>query len=198
MLARSGPRALHGRRAFVVGAASSLLTRALRAESVYVPVRLQAELLAKVTAYDRNFAGRAGDLVKVIIVVTSRDSDSRLTATDMRNALAALPTVGGIVHEEEVVTYTGAPALAEICRARHASVVYLTPGLSNDIPSIRDALGSLDLLTVAALPDDVPQGAVLGFDLVSGRPKLVVNLGQARRQHVDFRAELLKLMRVIE
>jgi hypothetical protein len=48
------------------------------------------------------------------------------------------------------------------------------------------------------MADYVPAGIVLGFDLVSGRPKLVVNLSQARRQHVDFRAEVLKLMKVYE
>ena len=45
---------------------------------------------------------------------------------------------------------------------------------------------------------DVPKGIVLSFDLVSGKPKIVVHLGQAKRQDVQFKAELLKLARVIE
>jgi hypothetical protein len=53
-------------------------------------------------------------------------------------------------------------------------------------------------LTVAAIPDYVELGVVLGFDVLSGRPKLLVHLGQARRQHVDLRADLLKLARVFE
>jgi hypothetical protein len=36
------------------------------------------------------------------------------------------------------------------------------------------------------------------FDLVSGRPKILVNLTQARAQHVAFSAELLKLARIYE
>jgi hypothetical protein len=39
---------------------------------------------------------------------------------------------------------------------------------------------------------------VLGFDLVSGRPKLLVNLTQAKKQKVDLAAEILKLMKVYE
>jgi hypothetical protein len=44
----------------------------------------------------------------------------------------------------------------------------------------------------------VPAGIVLGFDVVSGRPKLLVNLTQAKRQNVSLRAEALKLMKVYE
>ena len=37
-----------------------------RAELVAVPIELQAELLAKVAAYDRNMALRAGDRLQVL------------------------------------------------------------------------------------------------------------------------------------
>jgi hypothetical protein len=198
MVASSGQRILAGRRAFVAGAACTLVARALFAEGPNVPIRLQAEFLAKIAGYDRHFAERAGDRARVLIAVVPRDSDSRLAATDMRNALAALPSVGGIPHEEEIIQFADAASLAEICRSRRAAVLYLTPGLLHDMPAIRDALAALDLLTVASLADYVPAGAVLGFDLVSGRPKLLVNLTQARKQHVDFRAEVLKLTRVFE
>src|SRR5438874_366246 len=53
------------------------------------------------------------------------------------------------------------------------------------------------LLTASAVASQVTLGIVLGFDLVSGKPKLLVHLGQARRQHVDLSAEVLKLMRVV-
>jgi hypothetical protein len=37
---------------------------------------------------------------------------------------------------------------------------------------------------------------VLGFDLVSGHPKLLVKLEQARKQQVSFPASVLSLMKV--
>jgi len=151
-----------------------------------------------VASYDRNFEARSGEQARVLIVVDPGNSDSRLTATDMRSALGSVPSVGGRTHDEEIASYGDAPSLAETCRTRNAAIVYLTPGFSGEIPAIRDALGELKLLTVACMADYVPAGIVLGFDLVSGRPKLVVNLSQARRQHVDFRAEVLKLMKVYE
>ena len=175
-----------------------MLGHPLRAENPNVPIRLQAELLAKVTGYDRNFEARSGEQARVLILVAPGDSDSRRAAADMRSALGSVPSVGGLSHDEEVASYVDAPTLGETCRARNIAIVYLTPGFSGEIPAIRDAVGSQKLLTVGSLADYVPAGIVLGFDLVSGRPKLVVNLSQARRQHVDVRAEVLKLMRVYE
>jgi hypothetical protein len=198
MSPRAAERATYDRRAVLFGAASALVHRQIRAEAPNVPIRLQADLLAKVASYDRNFEARSGQLARVLIVAAARDSDAKHTATDMKNALGSLPTVGGLAHEEEILTYVDAPSLAEACRARRAAIVYLTPGFSGQIAAIRDAVGALKLLTVGSLADYVPAGIVLGFDLVSGRPKLVVNLSQARRQHVDFRAEVLKLMKVYE
>ena len=39
---------------------------------------------------------------------------------------------------------------------------------------------------------------VFGFDLVSGRPKLLLNLTQAKLQNVAMKAAVLKLMQVFE
>jgi hypothetical protein len=60
----------------------------------------------------------------------------------------------------------------------------------------REALSGVDVLSVSPVPEYVEQGIVLGFDVVSGKPRLLVNLGQARLQHVALRAEVLKLMKV--
>jgi hypothetical protein len=39
---------------------------------------------------------------------------------------------------------------------------------------------------------------VLGFDLVGGKPKLVVHLRRAREQAVELSSQVLKLAKVIE
>ena len=69
----SARRALIGGRlllASVLLAAVALLTpRPTLAESASVPADLQAELIAKLSAYDRSFAARAGPVALVLIVV---------------------------------------------------------------------------------------------------------------------------------
>jgi YfiR/HmsC-like len=169
-----------------------------RGEEVGVPERLQAELVAKMATYDRGFLARAGDRAHVVIIDKPDDADSARAATHLESAFRALPDVGGLPHDEAVVAWSGASALPGLVSARHAAIVYFTPGFASDVGEIRAALDGVDVLSVSAVAEYVPRGIVLGFDLVSGKPKLLVNLGQARKQHVAFMAEVLKLARVYE
>jgi len=45
--------------------------------------------------------------------------------------------------------------------------------------------------------DGVAAGVLLGFELDSGKPRMWLNLQQARRQGADLRAEVIKLMKVV-
>jgi hypothetical protein len=167
------------------------------AEDIPVPIGLQATLLAKVVAYDRNLPERAGDRVRTVLVGKPSDPTSMPFVRQMRQALGSIENFGKLPHDEEIVEFTSAAALREKCRSERISIVYLGPGLRAEIESIRDALEPLSILTVSANPEDVSRGIVLGFDLVYGKPKLVVHLAQARKQRVDLVAEVLKMMRVI-
>ncbi len=168
------------------------------AEEVAVPVPLQAELIVKVAEYDRNFGVRAGERAQVLLVAKPGNADSLRVATQMEASLSRSPLLVGVPHDESVVSYPGAAELAKICRARHAVIVYFGPGFVSDIEDIRRELSNVDILSVSGVADYVEAGIVLGFDVISGRPKLLVHLTQAKKQNVAFRAEALKLMKVFE
>jgi hypothetical protein len=189
------------RRQLLLFAASVLLASregAGRAEGVAVPVELQAELLAKVAVYDRNMPGRAGDRLQVLLLTNGSDPESARFATRMQVALQAVAQIGGFPHDDRIAAFAGPLDLAQQCRARRIGIVFVGPGLGEQVGDIRDALDGLDVLSVAAVPEYVPQGVVLGFDVISGKPKLLVHLTRARRQHVELTADVLKLMRVFE
>jgi hypothetical protein len=143
-------------------------------------------------------SSRAGGRVHVLILANEMDPESVGVARRMEAALREMSDIGGLAHDERVVPFSSARDLARRCRSQRISIVYLGSGFANEVPAIREALEGVDVLTVAAIPDYVELGVVLGFDVLSGRPKLLVHLGQARRQHVDLRADLLKLARVFE
>jgi hypothetical protein len=168
------------------------------ADEVTVPIGLQAQLLAKVAEYDRHFAERAQGLAQVLLVLKQGHSESTHVVTEMQTNLARIDSIVGVAHRETVWAYSGANELAEFCKNRHTSIVYFGPGLEGDIPDIVRAFSDLDVLTISSVAGYVDKGIVIGFDLVSSRPKVVVNLKQARNQQVDFRADLLKMARVIE
>jgi len=196
---RCGQVRLHprfARRAWVLAAIALTFTSLAGAASVQVPFRVQADLIAKVASFDRNFSARAGARALVIIVQMPNDAESAAAALELKNALSNVATVGDRPHEEQIVSYSSAAALAELARTRKPAIIYFGPGFAKELTGIRNSLSNLSLLSVGMSPDYVEGGMVLGFDLVSGRPKLLINLSQARKQQVDFPASVLRLMKI--
>jgi uncharacterized protein DUF4154 len=173
-----------------------LSARSSFADDVTLPVAKQMELLGKVVSYDGSFRERAGARARVVILEKAGDGDSVRTAIQIQAALSHVEAVGGLAHDDIVETYGGAAALADECRSKHVAIVIVGPGFRDDVESIRTTLDGVDVLTVSAVADYVPKGIVLGFDLVEGRPKMLVQLTQAKRQHVTFGSEVLRLMQV--
>jgi hypothetical protein len=130
--------------------------------------------------------------------VKNGNDDSARVGSRMQSALSALDNVGGLPHDETVLAWSDGPSLAATVRARRIAIVYVTPGFGDDLDAIRGALDGVDVLSVTGVADYVPRGIVLGFDLVSGRPKLLLNITQARKQNVAFKAEVIRMMRVFE
>jgi hypothetical protein len=197
-MSSSRPRPLIARLVVLLTAFALALTSPCAAQSMPVPSSAQAELLAKLVGFDRNYAARAGSKAVIILAVMPGDSESASAALEMKAALSRLPSVGNLPHEELIVNYSSAGALADVVRSKRAAIVYLGPGFDKQIPAIREAFSSLAVLSVAGVPSYVPAGIVLGFDLVSGRPKLLIQLPQARKQNVAFPASVLSLMKVYQ
>ena len=161
-----------------------------------VPAEIQAELLAKLEGYDRGFAERAGDSARVFLVTRPGSTKSEISAQEMRAALARIERIGGLPHQETIVPYPGAQSLAQRCRMEKIAVVYLTPGFDDELEALRVALADDKVLSLAAVSSYVPKGIVLGFELESGKPKILINLDQARRQGINFSPDVLRLMTV--
>lgn len=194
---RPGP--LLARRGALGAFAGVLLgARRGRTDDLVVPPDLQAELLIKVAPYDRNFTARAGELARVLVMTRPNDAASLGAGVQFERALSRRGAIGPVKSRIEVRSFGGAAALKAACASDRVSIVYFSTGFGAEADAIADGLSGLDLLSVAATPELVQRRLVLGFELTSGRPKLLVNLAQARRQNVAFRAEVLKLMKVYE
>ncbi len=182
----------------LVALATLLAPGDARAEEPSVPIGVEAQLLAKVAAYDRHLSDRAGDRINVVILAMPGSADAARAAAQMQAALAGVGPIGGLPHDDAVVSFTNPKALADLCKQRRVSILFFTPGFADQIEAIRAALDGVDVLSASAVAGYVPRGIVLGFDLVSGKPKLLANLTQARKQKVQLSAEVLKLMKVYE
>jgi hypothetical protein len=179
---------------FVLGLA--LVASSANAD-VSVPAKLQAQLVAKVASFDRNFLARAGNNALILVVQKPSDSSSAQLAQQVSAALRDLGDVGGAAKTVEVIPFAGAAALAATCTSRKVALVYLSAGLESDAGAIAAALAGVDVLTIGASGSHAEKGAIIGFDLEGGKPKIVINVATAKAQHVAIKAELLKLARVI-
>lgn len=169
-----------------------------RADEIAVPVSLQADLLEKVVVYDRNLPARAGEQVTTLVLVKAGNDASRRAAGQLKVALEAKSQLAGLPHKVMSLDFLEPSAVANACRERRVSILFLTPGFSDaEISALAQALDGLDLLSVSAVPQHVAKGIVLGFDLVSGKPKLLVSLSRAQRQKVALSANVLRLMTVL-
>jgi hypothetical protein len=169
------------------------------ADDVVVPISLQMDLMLKVASYDKNLAERAGGALRITVLLDPGNPDSVRSGAQALKALSAADDVAGLPVELSSTPYVDAPALARLVRERHVSILYVTLGFSElDVDAMAHALDGVSVLSVGALGKYASRGVVLGFDLVGGKPKLIVNLGLAKRQRVELSSAVLKLMRVVE
>jgi hypothetical protein len=168
------------------------------ADSVAVPFGLQVSLFTKVADYDRTLPGRTLGVVRVVVLTRAGSSESAAATGQVLDALAGVPRISGLPHEDLSVQFSDAASLAELCRTRSISIVYLTPGLADVIGALSTALKGIPVLTVSASAEGARNGAVLAFDLIASRPKLIVNLSAGREQGVRLSSDVLKMAMVIE
>lgn len=173
----------------------ALVTTAAQAERVAVPLDVQAKLLAKVARYDKNLKRRADGTVRIVVLERDDDASKRASAQLLRE-LGAIDEIGELPVEVRVLGYSGPEALAQAVREKKLSIVYVTPGFAQEVPKIAEALSGVDVLSVAAVDNYVDDRIVLGFELIGGKPKLLLHLPQAKSQHVEFSSSVLKLMKV--
>jgi hypothetical protein len=179
--------------------AQGLLTRSGHAdEEVAVPVPLQMELLLKVASYDKNLGARAPDRVRVLLLAKPNSASGNHVA-QLAGRLLSGKALGGRAVEASAQPFGDAAGLAQRIKAQRVAIVYLAPGFdAGELAAIAKALSGLSVLSVGALSRFVQSGTVLGFDLVSGKPKLVIHQKRARDQGVEFSSQVLKLAKVIE
>jgi hypothetical protein len=175
------------------------LTWPVVADDVVLPIPLQMQLMLKVASYDKNMKQRAGDSLRVAVLFKPSDADSRRSGTQALKELSTADDVLDLPVKLLTASYSDGHELGQMIQTEGVAILYVTPGFSeSEIDAMAQALDGISVLSAGALAKYTSRGVVLGFDLVGGKPKLLVNLGLARRQHVELSSSVLKLMRVVE
>lgn len=162
-----------------------------------VPIRLQIDLLNRVIPFDRAFPSKVNGELSILIVQDPNDTDSAQVSQRVLSELKERDTLGGYRQRPTLWRFSAIGALVDECKRLKAGVLYVSPGLGASIEQLATALKGLNLLSVGALPNQVERGLALGFAARSGKPRILVNLKQARLQGVDFRADFLRMAEVV-
>jgi len=184
-----------GWKAWLLGWMALTTTFSAAAEEPTVPLQLQVDLTVKLLAYTRD---PPADVLHIGILTKTRSAESLRFATELKIAFDRVDAIAGRPHDQAILEWAGPATLADETARRGLYLLYVTPGLDSEVPVMARALEETPLITVAASDSYVPSGAILGFELVSGHPRMVFNLTQARKQNVTFRAAVMKLMRIVQ
>lgn len=169
-----------------------------RAEAPTAPIAVQAQIIARILPFERGFASRARGAVPMLVLEQSGNADSGSAAKQMVKALLDIGTISGKPIQVQTVIYTNAANLRSECTKRGVIAAYLTPGLGKEVKAIAAALVGSGVLSVAAVEAYAANGAVLAVEVTSGKPRMSINLRQAKAQKLDFSSAVLRLAKVYQ
>lgn len=169
-------------------------SRSARAEGPpAVPILAQVQLVIRLAAFDRKLPTRAAGTVRVLVVHNPGDPESVRSADVFMSTLASVHDIGGLPKDIQNAPFVSPQAIADRCRLQKVAVLYLASGLESHGTAIAASLAGVDVLSIGATGNYARQGIVVGFDSEGGKPRIVVNLAQAKKQNVDFKPDLLRL-----
>ncbi|MEW5850622.1 MAG: YfiR family protein [Myxococcota bacterium] len=174
-----------------------LASAALAVETADVPADLRAGLILKILAYDRNLPKRAGANVTVAVLVRPGNlSDASCARLQQALQDASLKsTVGGRTVRALRVDYQGTSQLSGALD--NVAALYVCPGLSEQVGVISEMSRRQHVLTLSGSEALVRAGLAVGVVAREGRPRVIINLKQARAEGADLDAALLRFSEVI-
>lgn len=196
-----------GRRHVLNAAVASLLlsgmvftTVAVHTQEMPVPAQIQLPLLLKVLSADRNLRERAGDELVIGVFYQAR----------YRASMGTMETLFEIVGKslnppfpDQPVRFVPVPIESDpnwdsLITALDLDVCYVAPLRAMGIGDLLLATRSNHAVSCTGVPEYVESGVSVGFDTHGGKPQIVINVGAAKAEGIDFTSQLLKLARIIE
>ena len=164
-----------------------------------LPSDRQVLILSRALAYDSNLKSRAGDDLVVGVLGKAGHGPSEDAASTMARAFRSLISVKvqGLPVRTVQLAYTTAGALASALEARGVDVLYLVPGLEDELPAIAELTRRRHVVTMGSRQEQVARGLSLGVFAVEGKPTIVVNLAASKAEGASFGSDLLRLAKVI-
>lgn len=170
------------------------LSLPLKAEES-APFDVQAKIFAKAMEYDRKLLRHDAEIVRVAFLEGPG-------AAEVRAVLDALGPAGVTIAGKPVstvrATYTDAPSLVTWLAESKCAALFIPQGMSSSLADILGACRAAQVGSLAGDASDVAAGVAFGVAVEEGKPRMLVNLKQARAEGSDYTAQFLRLGRIVE
>ena len=169
------------------------------AQSAAVPADLQAAILTRTLAYDRALKARAGPAVVVGVLFKAGDKASLASQEQMLKALASVEprSVHGLPIKVVSAAFKDRATLATWIEQEGIDAVYVTPGLGDELTTIRGACEERKVASLGAVRAFVEKGLAVGVVAKGETARLLVNLRAAEAAGMDLDPKLLQLSEVL-
>jgi hypothetical protein len=160
---------------------------------------VMAAILLRALAYDRQFKARVGDAVTVGVVFLPSDAGSQAAKGEIVSALNAWATrkLDGLPIGVVALPFVDVVGLGAAVR-QGIDFLFVTRGLGAKLEDIQKVSRAARIPTLAYERDFVERGLAVAVIVVSGKPKLVINLAGSRSEGMDMPATVLQLAEVIK
>jgi hypothetical protein len=164
-----------------------------------LPALLEASLIVRVLAYDRALKARAGGSVTIGILFKGSDRASARAQGEMLQAFGAVEprSIQGIPFGTVSHAYKDRADLSAWAARDKIGILYVAPGLADELDAIRDLSRERKLVTVSPVRSFVERGLAVGTVPKGNKAGILVNLGAAELLGMDLDPKLLQLAEVL-
>lgn len=174
------------------------MTFATVARAEDLPVQLQIQLLSKMTSSIPNLQPPAGALKILVVHAGSGDAVPRGAQT-LVNAIRQTGKFGSFDTDPKLVSVADAKALKDAIASEKPQAIYLSPEVdAAGVAKVIEASSGSGAVTISTVSDHPKLGIMLGFSLIEARPRVLVNLKQARKENIEFKNALLTYTIIVD
>lgn len=185
--------------ALLIGVASVSTPRFAHADAA-LPAKAQANVLARVLAYDSKLKARAGDAVVVGIVYAPASNASTAEADEMFTAFKGLEkfVLLGLPLRVEKIAYTDGNTLKAAIKERGIDALFVCTALDADITPITTVTRDLDVISMTAARRYVSAGVAIGSVVVENKPSILFNRKASDQEGSQFTSQFLGLTTAVD
>ncbi len=160
----------------------------------------QASILVRALAYNRNLKTQAGDDFVLAVVYQRNNTASEECGRDAVAAFRGFEkfVMEGLPFRVAPISYESASAMNHTLTRDGVDAVYVCGGLDSELDAIATLAQERKAVSIGALREYVTRKLSLGVFIIDGKPRILVNLPESKREGADFGSDFLRLATLVE